>query len=82
MLEELETIFNNEGIVKFRIYGVEYTIEKIGNIVVIYQSLNKQRLREYSSIDEVFNKHCIYGELIRDNQKYIKLLEIEKEQLR
>lgn len=81
MLEDIKSILDNNGVVRFKMYGVEYTIESFQEGVCIYQSLNNQRKRNYKSIDDLFNNHFIYGELIKDNQRDIEILETEKEQL-
>jgi len=71
VINELKNLFNENGIVKFELYGLEYTIEKLGDTVIIYPSLYNQRNVSYNSLEELLNNHLIYNETIIDNQNQI-----------
>ena len=49
--------------VKFKIYGLNYIIEKIDNVVVIYSELYPNQKLTYDSINLVFTDFLIYNEI-------------------
>lgn len=71
VIDELKTLFIENEIVKFKLYGLEYTIERIMDTVIIYPSLYDQRKKSYNSLEELLNNHLIYNETILDNQDKI-----------
>ena len=76
VIHELKTLFNENEIVKFELYGLEYTIERLVDTVIIYPSLYNQRKTSYNSIEELLSNHLIYNETILDNQNQISKIYI------
>lgn len=73
MLDKIKSIYLENREVVFKIYGVEYVIKDDANKVLIYQINNDQRQKSYNSIDTLLDNYTIYGETIRDNEKYIEI---------
>ena len=71
VINELKNLFNENGIVKFQLYGLEYTIEKLVDTIIIYPTLYNQRKKTYNSLEELLNNYLIYNETIIDNQNQI-----------
>lgn len=69
-VEEVKTLYNKNGLVKFTIFGLDYTIEKVDNGTKIYADLYKNKSKLYRDIDMLLNRYVIYGEeLITYNNK-------------
>ena len=70
-IEKIKAIFNEKGKVKFKIYSLDYIIEKVDNVVVIYSELYPNQKSTYDNIDLVFTVFLIYNENIKDNDSRI-----------
>lgn len=70
-IEKIKRIFNEKGIVKFKIYALDYTIEKIDDSVFIYADLYDMKKKEYKSIDEALKDYKIFRENIESNEDKI-----------
>lgn len=71
VIDELKPLFNENEIVKFKLYGLEYTIKRVMDTVIIYPSLYDQRKNSYISLEGLLSNHLIYNETILDNQDKI-----------
>ena len=70
-IEKIKAIFNTKGKVRFKIYSLDYIIEKVDNIVVSYSELYPNQKTTYDNIDLVFTVFLIYNENIKDNDSRI-----------
>lgn len=72
--EKLKEVFNTNDIVTFKMYGLDYTIEKQENGIIIYANLyrNKNNSNLYSTIDDLLNNYNIYNENITSNDSRIQ----------
>ena len=66
-INELKEIFNSNSIVKFKLYSLEYIIERENDRVAIYPVLYSNRKEYYNSIEEALIKFTVYNESIMDN---------------
>jgi len=67
-IENMKTIFNQNGVVKFKMYGLDYTVEKVDNGVVIYPDLYNNKKNVYDSLDSMLSNYYIYNESIESNE--------------
>ena len=74
-IDKIEEIVNNKNKIIFKLYGVNYTIEKNEDKYYIYQTLNRLRQKQYMSLDELFKDYTVYNETLEDNQNLIILEE-------
>ena len=56
--DKLET--NNQ--LKFKLYSLEYLIEKVDNYVQIYAIDYPTRKNKYNSLEELINNYTVYNE--------------------
>lgn len=69
-IEEIKRIYNEKNKVSFKIFGLDYTIEKINSSVIIYANMYEKKYKIYPNIDDLLNYYFIYGEeLITYNNK-------------
>lgn len=50
----------------FKLYSLEYTIIIKDNKCIIYSNIDKDKLKEYNSVDELFKNYKIFGESLKD----------------
>lgn len=70
--EKIRSLFNQNGIVHFTMYGLPYTIEKIENGASIWQGEYDKQKKLYDSVDSVLRNHYIYNESIEENDERIR----------
>ena len=58
--------------VEFRLYSLNYCIEKKDDKYIIYSENNTEFKKEYKTIDLLFNNYSIYNENLKSNEKLIK----------
>lgn len=63
-IEKIKSIFNENGIVKFKLYGLDYTIQKLDNRVCVFADLYVSKKSIYNDIDSLLQNYYIYGENI------------------
>ena len=71
-IETMKTIFNKNGVVRFKMYGLDYTVEKVENGVVIYADLYNNKKNVYENLDDVLSNYYIYNESIESNEGRIQ----------
>ncbi|MBQ4584508.1 MAG: hypothetical protein IJA94_06440 [Bacilli bacterium] len=71
-IETMKTIFNQNGVVRFKMYGLDYTVEKVENGVVIYADLYNNKKNVYENLDDVLSNYYIYNESIESNEGRIQ----------
>lgn len=70
-IDNIKDILNENGIVQFKIYSLEYIIKNVEDGVVIYPLLYEYKKNKYENVDEIFSNYYIFGENIRDNEDKI-----------
>jgi len=72
--EKLKTKLEEEKIVNFKLYSLDYTIEKKGNLFVIYVDNYKNNKKKYNTLEELFNSYNVYNESLSEllNIIYLK----------
>lgn len=69
-----KSIFNEKGIIKFKLFSVFYTIENINDEIIISSSISNQKMN-YKTIDEALKDYKIYNESLKDNLENINIIE-------
>ena len=68
----IKDILEKKNKVEFRLYSLNYFIEKKGDKYIIYSENNTEFKKEYKTIDLLFNNYSIYNENLKINEKLIK----------
>lgn len=71
-VDKLKTIFKQNNVVKFKMYGLDYTIKNIDNGVVIFVDLYPNKKSWYNNIDSLLKNYNIYNENIESNDQRIQ----------
>ena len=74
-LNELKERYEKNNEVRFKMFNLEYIIQKIDNNVIVYPLLYSSRKSVYSNLDDALNYYTIYNESIRDNLDRINFCE-------
>ena len=73
--ESMKNEFESNNRIKFKLYSLEYLIERVDNCVQIYAIDYPTRKSKYSSLEELMNNFTIYNEpliILIDNIKTIE----------
>lgn len=74
ILNELKERYEKNNEVKFKLFSLEYIIQKVDNNVLVYPILYSNRKSTYSNLDDALNSFTIYNESILDNIDRVILL--------
>lgn len=74
-LNELKERYEKNNEVRFKMFNLEYIIQKIDNNVIVYPLLYSSRKSVYSNLDDALNYYTIYNESIMDNLDRINFCE-------
>lgn len=74
VLNELKERYEKNNEVKFKLFSLEYIIQKVDNNVVVYPILYSNKKNTYTSLDEALNYYTIYNESLIENMDRINLL--------
>ncbi|MBQ2946668.1 MAG: hypothetical protein IJE04_02325 [Bacilli bacterium] len=74
VLNELKERYEKNNEVKFKLFSLEYIIQKNDNGVEVYPLLYSNRKNRYSSLEEALNYYTIYNESIIENIDRVILL--------
>jgi len=74
VLNELKERYEKNNEVKFKLFSLEYVIQKNDNGVEVYPLLYSNRKNHYSSLEEALNYYTIYNESIIENIDRVILL--------
>lgn len=74
-LNELKERYEKNNEVRFKMFNLEYIIQKIDNNVIVYPLLYSSRKSIYSNLDDALNYYTIYNESIIDNLDRINFCE-------
>ena len=73
--ESIKNEFESNSRVKFKLYSLEYLIERVDNYVQVYAIDYPTRKCKYNSLEELMNNFTIYNEpliILIDNIKTIE----------
>ena len=73
--EKIKEILEVNKSIKFKLYSLEYIIELIDNIYVIYAINYPTRKNSYNSLDELMNNYTVYNESLTTQFNRIKVIE-------
>lgn len=71
-IDEVKRILNRRGKVTFKLYGMEYTIIKNGNIVSIFPNIYNERILHYDNLNILLSTYTVFNETIESCQNDIK----------
>ncbi len=74
VLSELKERYEKNNEVKFKLFSLEYIIQKADSGVLVYPILYSNRKSTYSNLDEALNYYTIYNESIIENIDRLILL--------
>ena len=60
--ETIKGEFEKDNRLKFKLYSLEYLIEKVDNYIQIYAIDYPTRKSKYNSLEELLNNYTIYNE--------------------
>ncbi len=60
--ESMKSEFQTNDRIKFKLYSLEYLIEKVDNYIQIYAIDYPTRKSKYNSLEELVNNFTIYNE--------------------
>ena len=60
--ETIKAEFEKDNRLKFKLYSLEYLIEKVDNYIQIYAIDYPTRKSKYNSLEELLNNYTIYNE--------------------
>ena len=72
--EKEKTEFETKGSIKFKLYSLEYLLEKKDDCVQIYAIDYPTRKSKYNSIEELMNNFTVYNEPLITLLNNIKIL--------
>ena len=74
-LNELKERYEKNNEVRFKMFNLEYIIQKTDNNVIVYPLLYSSRKSIYSNLDDALNYYTIYNESIMNNLDRINFCE-------
>ena len=74
ILNELKEQYEKNNEVKFKLFSLEYIIQKVDNSVLVYPILYSDKKSTYSNLDEALNYYTVYNESIMENIDRVILL--------
>ena len=60
--ESIKNEFESNSRVKFKLYSLEYLIERVDNYVQVYAIDYPTRKCKYNTLEELFNNFTVYNE--------------------
>ena len=73
--KELQEIFESDNVIKFKLYSLEYVIELVDNIIVVYAIDYSGRKEKFNSLKEAMNNFKIYSEPLISQIDKIELVD-------
>ena len=78
LVDRLKDVFEKKGFVEFQLYSLVYQIQKEQERVAIFTKNYPNKKVYYNNIDDLIKQYHIFGESILENEKGIKLYNIEE----
>jgi len=71
-IDAIKEKLNTNNQVRFKLYSLDYLIEKVDNRYIINAILYPDKKNSYPTIDELLDNYTIFNENIRDNEPRIQ----------
>lgn len=72
--ESIKSEFETNNRIKFKLYSLEYLIERVDNYVQVYAIDYPTRKSKYNSLEDLFNNFTVYNEPLITLLGNIKLI--------
>ena len=72
--ESIKNEFESNNRVKFKLYSLEYLIERVDNYVQVYAIDYPMRKSKYNTLEELFNNFTVYNESLISLINNIKIV--------
>ena len=72
--ESIKSEFETNNRIKFKLYSLEYSIEKVNNYVQVYATDYPTRKSKYNTLEDLFNNFTVYNEPLITLLGNIKLI--------
>ena len=72
--ESMKSEFETKNKLKFKLYSLEYLIEKVDNCIQIYAIDYPTRKSKYNSFEELINNYTVYNEPLGTILNNIKII--------
>ena len=72
--ESIKNEFESNSRVKFKLYSLEYLIERVDNYVQVYAIDYPTRKSKYNTVEELFNNFTVYNESLISLINNIKIV--------
>lgn len=72
--ESIKNEFESNNRVKFKLYSLEYLIERVDNYVQVYAIDYPTRKSKYNTLEELFNNFTVYNESLISLINNIKIV--------
>ena len=78
-LKELQEYFDNNNVIKFKLYSMNYIIEQKENMIEVYANDFPERKEQYKSFKDVVNNFKIYNEPLLSQLDHIQIIKEDDE---
>ena len=72
--ESIKNEFESNSKIKFKLYSLEYLIERVDNYVQVYAIDYPTRKSKYNTLEELFNNFTVYNESLISLINNIKIV--------
>lgn len=72
--ESIKNEFESNNRVKFKLYSLEYLIERVDNYIQVYAIDYPTRKSKYNTLEELFNNFTVYNESLISLINNIKIV--------
>ena len=72
--ESIKNEFESNNRIKFKLYSLEYLIERVDNYVQVYAIDYPTRKSKYNTLEELFNNFTVYNESLISLINNIKIV--------
>ena len=73
-INEMQSLFDTQNKLHFKLYSLEYLIEKADNYIQIYAIDYPTRKSKYNSFEELMNNFTVYNEPLVTLLSNVKLI--------
>ena len=77
--KELQEKFNSDNIIEFKLYSLEYVIEKKNDVIFAYAKDYSGRKEEFNSFKEAMNNYKIYTEPLINQIENLEIINKDDE---
>ena len=76
---ELQSLFDSKNKIRFKLYSLEYSIEKVDNFIEVYAIDYSTRKSRYNSFKEAMQNFKVYNEPLTAQLDRISIIEKDDE---